>query len=76
MNIKESDVCIRHNSGAATTLGVVASVGLLVPILGALVVPVFGAIAANIYGFRYHIENPPHHNEQKKEVPEEEAPLV
>lgn len=61
LNIKESDLCIRHNSGAATTLGIVASIGLLIPFIGALVVPVLGAITANIYGFRYHIENPPEH---------------
>jgi len=61
LNIKESDICIRHQSGAATTLGIVASVGLLIPIIGPLAVPVFGAITANIYGHRHHIENPSHH---------------
>ena len=44
----------------------------MVPIIGPLIVPVFGAIAANIYGFRYHIENPPNHYSQKEEVEEEE----
>ncbi|MDF1697273.1 MAG: hypothetical protein P1U56_15625 [Saprospiraceae bacterium] len=61
LNIKESDLCIRYNSGAATTLGIVASLGLMVPIIGPIVVPIFGAIASNIYGFKYHIENPPEH---------------
>ena len=69
LNVKESDICIRYNSGAATTLGVLASAGLVVPIIGPLVVPVFGAIVANIYGHTYHIENPPHH---KTEVVDEE----
>ncbi|MEM9547275.1 MAG: EI24 domain-containing protein [Bacteroidota bacterium] len=69
LNVKESDICIRHQSGAATTLGLVASVGLLIPFIGPLVVPVFGAIAANIYGHRHHIENPPHHvSEQNSQV--------
>lgn len=58
LNIKESNICIRHHSGAATMLGVVASLGLLVPFVGALIVPVLGAITANIYGFRYNIDNP------------------
>jgi len=56
LNIKESDLCIRKHSGAATTLGIFASVGLLIPFFGALLVPIFGAITANIYGFRHHIE--------------------
>jgi len=73
LNIKESDMCIRHHSGAATTLGVVASIGLMIPIIGPLAVPVFGAITANIYGFRHHIENPPHHkNEEVEEIVEAE----
>jgi hypothetical protein len=66
LDIKESDICVRHNSGAATTLGVVASIGLMIPILGVLVVPVLGAITANIYGFRYNMENPPHHISEKQ----------
>lgn len=61
LNIKESDICIRHHSGAATTLGIITSIGLMIPIIGPLVIPVLAAITANIYGFRYHIENPPHH---------------
>lgn len=70
LNIKESDLCIRHNSGAATTLGIVASIGLMIPLLGALVVPVFAAISANIYGFKYNMENPPNHKQKstKEEV--------
>ncbi len=63
LNIKESDICIRHHSGAATTLGVAASLGLMIPIIGPLAVPVFGAITANIYGFRYHIDNSPQHTQ-------------
>ena len=75
LNVKESDICIRYNSGAATTLGVLASVGLVVPIIGPLLVPVFGAIVANIYGHTYHIENPPHHKTEVVDK-EEEAELV
>ena len=67
LNIKDSDICIRHQSGAATTLGIVASLGLMIPVIGPLVVPVLGAITANIYGFRYHIENPPHHKQEEEE---------
>jgi uncharacterized protein involved in cysteine biosynthesis len=58
LNIKESDLLIRHHSGAATSLGVIASIGLLIPLLGALVVPVFAAITANLYGFKYNIDQP------------------
>lgn len=76
LNIKESDICIRHNSGAATTLGVIASIGLMIPIIGPLVVPIFGAITANIYGFRYHIENPPDHVSEKVEEEAEVSELV
>lgn len=61
LNIKESDICIRHHAGAATALGIVASTTLLIPLIGVLITPIFGAITANIYGFRYHIENPPEH---------------
>ena len=68
LNIKESDICIRYHSGAATTLGLVASVGLMIPIIGPLVVPVLGAISANMYGFKYHIENPPQNRKTEKEV--------
>lgn len=73
LNIKESDICIRHHSGAATTLGLVASIGLMIPIIGPLIVPVLGAITANIYGFRYHIENPPHHKVEVVEKSPEEV---
>jgi len=73
LNIKESDICIRHHSGAATTLGIVASLGLMIPFIGPLAVPVFGAISANIYGSRYHIENPTSHREE--ETSTEEEPL-
>jgi len=73
LNIKESDICIRHHSGAATTLGAVASLGLMIPVIGPLLVPVFGAITANLYGFRHHIENPPHHKLLMDEVVEEEV---
>jgi CysZ protein len=58
LNIKESDILIRHHCGASTTLGIVASIGLLIPIIGVLVVPVLAAITANIYGFRYNIHKP------------------
>lgn len=71
LNIKESDICVRYNSGGATTLGIITSLGLMIPIIGPLFVPVFGAIAANIYGFRYNIENPPGHSFAKKEELEE-----
>ena len=78
LNIKESDLCIRHNSGAATTLGVAASIGLLIPFIGAMVVPVLGAITANIYGYRYNIENPPHHllHRQKQKMKEKEKEKI
>ncbi len=71
LNVKESDICIRHHSGAATTLGVVASLGLMIPFIGPLAVPVFGAITANIYGSRYHIENPTGHREAETPTAEE-----
>ena len=67
LDIKKSDIHVRHNSGAATTLGIAASIGLMIPIIGVLVVPVLAAITANIYGFRYHIENPPLHQVEQKE---------
>lgn len=70
LNIKESDICIRHHSGAATTLGIVASLGLMVPLIGPLVVPVLCAITANIYGFSYNIENPPRPKESAELVEE------
>ena len=64
-----------HNSGAATSLGIAASLGLMIPILGALVVPVLGAISANVYGFRYNIENPAHHHAGKQVAKKEETPV-
>lgn len=76
LNIKESDLCIRHNSGAATALGIAASLGLLIPFVGALVVPVLGAISANIYGFRYNIENPAHHTASKNQPQEQEEEFI
>ena len=59
LNIKESDICIRHHSGAATALGIAASLVLLIPIIGVFITPIFGAITANIYGHKYHIETSP-----------------
>jgi len=70
LNIKESDICIRNHFGAATTLGIIASIGLMIPIIGPLVIPVLAAITANIYGHRYNIENPS--NQTKEEASVEE----
>lgn len=70
LNIKESDISIRHQCGAATTLGFVASIGLMIPVIGPLAVPVFGAISANIYGFRHHMENPRESKLKEDEVKE------
>ncbi|WP_235298118.1 EI24 domain-containing protein [Portibacter marinus] len=56
MEIKESQVIIRKNVGAALAIGLIVSMLIYVPLIGPLLGPIFGAVAAAIYGHRYQIE--------------------
>lgn len=55
LNIKSSEITTRYHFGATLALGSVASVLLLIPIIGAIVTPIFAALTANIYGYNYKL---------------------
>lgn len=55
LTIKTSEITTKHHFGATLVLGTVASVMLLIPIIGAIVTPIFAALTANIYGYQYKL---------------------
>ena len=59
LEIKQSKNIIWKHKGAALGLGIVASILLMIPLIGALIVPVGGGIAATIYGHRNNMELTP-----------------
>lgn len=54
--IKESNDIIKEHRWASTFLGVIISLLLYIPLLGALITPFLGAIAATLYGNKNNIE--------------------
>jgi len=56
LTIKQSERITKIHFGATLTLGTVASVLLLVPILGVIVTPIFAALTANIYGYKFKLK--------------------
>ncbi len=56
LSIKDSSNIIKKRLGASTALGVIASVIMLVPLIGPLTAPLFCAVIATLYGYRHKLE--------------------
>ena len=54
--IKKSSKQIQTHFGAATVLGIFASIGMLVPVIGPILIPFICAVAATIYGHKVGLE--------------------
>ena len=59
VKIKTSAIVMRSHIGGALVIGLVASVFLLIPVIGPLFVPFVCSIAATRYGHRYLMEQHP-----------------
>ena len=55
LSIKKSEITTKYHFGATLALGTVASVLLLIPLIGPIVTPIFAALTANIYGYKYKL---------------------
>jgi len=55
-SIKKSSKQIQTHFGAATVLGIFASIGMLIPVIGPILIPFICAVAATIYGHRERLE--------------------
>ncbi|MFT6783036.1 MAG: hypothetical protein ACJA1A_002975 [Saprospiraceae bacterium] len=55
LSIKKSEITTKYHFGATLALGTVASVLLLIPIIGPIVTPIFAALTANLYGYQYKL---------------------
>ena len=55
-SIKKSSKQIQTHFGAATVLGVFASIGMLIPVIGPILIPFICAVAATIYGHKEQME--------------------
>ncbi len=59
LKIKQSRNIIWKHKFAALGLGLIATILLFIPLIGALIVPVFGGIAATMYGHQNNMELTP-----------------
>lgn len=55
LSIKKSEITTRYHFGSTLALGTVASVLLLIPLIGPIITPIFAALSANIYGYKYKL---------------------
>ena len=55
-SIVKSSKRIQSHLGAATFLGIFASIGMSIPVIGPIVVPFIGAVAATLYGHEMKME--------------------